>query len=779
MSFMSTETLSRKPARGRLVGQIFLGILVAVLVLAFVAWFGGRWYLARSVAEYDSERQVAGLQRPVEVTFDAMGIPHVWAETDADAYFTLGWLHAAERLFQMETALRMASGTLSEVFGEAAFETDLRQRRIGFRRVAEGVEADLDPRSRALIEAYRDGINARIDGARLLPPEFVVLRFRPRHWTVLDVMTLFVYQSWYPTELADQSDRHARLVAGLGPEVAEMLAAPKPWTIPSVPEGFLAEVFANEPFPMRMTTATNNWALAPGRSASGHALHAADPHLAVDAVPGFWYIVRVHSQEGTDVLGITFPGVPVIAMGHNGRAAWSFSVAPLVLTDHFLESFHPEDSLQVRTPDGYAPLQVMYEDIAVSGEEEARRVPIYLTPRGVLMERGLDTGLSMHWSGYDLMHADGVAAALRFPDVEDFETFRREVTTLASFSANWIYSDRTGTIGYQLGPAVPRRTYNPFLRQDAADPEARWEGYHDFATTPWAANPAQGWLATTNNPPAPVDWPFEIPGTYNHMRIERVRAWMETAATFDRSDMERMQMDYASHAALQFRELMAEGAERAEGPELAARLRAWDGRMAPEDTLATVFSYWWRAMTRNLYEESLGASWYDAFPLREMVLFEDLAAHDGEGHSEYVVEASARSIAEAVSRAGGRPLGALQQLTKRHPLSRAPLLDRWLGLNRGPFARGGHTESLNMHAAAYRRHTDRFEVQVAPSMRYILDWADVDGFTIEIPLGQSGNPFSPHYDDFLALNDRGERWVVPFSRDAVEARAASRLRLVP
>jgi penicillin G amidase len=296
-------------------------------------------------------------------------------------------------------------------------------------------------------------------------------------------------------------------------------------------------------------------------------------------------------------------------------------------------------------------------------------------------------------------------------------------------------------------------------------------------------NPAQGWLATTNNQPAPPGWPIEIPGNYDLFRIARVEAWMARRERFDRSDMEAMQRDPISAGALARRDLVAEGAERLGRSGLADSLRAWDGSMAKDDALASLFAYWWRGMARHLFEDELGAAWPRAAVLRELVLAE--AAHGStrepaEGTDALALaDVSARALSDALELWEERPLGEVQTLTIRHPLSRAPLLDRWLGLDRGPFPRGGSSESLNLAGSVYRLDTDRFDVQIGPSMRYVLDWTDVDGFTIEIPMGQSGNPFSPHYDDFLELNLRGERWVVPFSREAADGRTVRRLRLEP
>jgi penicillin G amidase len=762
--------------------RVPVAVVALVLIVIAVAWFGGRAYLARSVAAYSGEKRVEGVAHPVDITFDEKGIPQVWAQTDADAYFALGWLHASERLFQMELLRRMSSGTLSELFGERAYRSDARQRRIGFHLLGERVLAQADTRSLTVLDAYVAGVNAWIEQARVFPPEFILLRTRPRPWTTQDVTTAFVYQSWYPTELADRRVANRMLIERLGDEVADLLAVPREWMVPSVPEAGLAGLLDPSHFPLLMTTATNNWAVAAERSASGHVIHAADPHLAINGIPGFWYVVGLHSEEGLRGLGVTSPGVPVVAMGHNGFSAWSFSVAPLILIDHYTETFHPQDSLRVRTPSGWATLEVRHEEIRVKGEDEPRLLPVYRTPRGVLIEHNRYVGTSMHWSGYDVITGDALAAAFELPHMTDFDHFRSITGRFPVFSVNWLYSDLAGTIGYQLGPAIPRRTYNPAAEQDAADANAIWDGYHPPEMRPWVQNPQQGWVATTNNPPALHDWPVEIYGNFNLLRMRRVAAWLEPKPQVDRAYMTQMQLDYVSGRALQWRDLAAAGAEQLGREPLAQRLRSWTGTLAPSDTLATVFTYWTRQMTRHLFEDELGVDWPAAGSLRDIVLTEGITRFINDGRTpeaETAVDISARAMRDALGMAAGRPFGEVQTLTMVHPLSQAQLTDRLLNLNRGPIPRGGDSESLNLTGATFIPETGMFRASVAPSMRFVMEWADVDAFTIAIPLGQSGNPLSPHYDDFLPLFDDNEPWVVPFSREAVEARAASTLWLVP
>jgi len=763
-----------------------LTVLALVLVaLVLAAWFGGRAYLGRSVADYDGEFAVPGLSAPVEITFDSMAVPQVWAETDADLYAAFGWLHASERLFQMELVRRLVRGELSEVFGEAAYPTDVAQRRLGFARRAAADLPRIDAPTRALLERYCDGVNAWIaqrDEAGRLPPEFAVLRFTPRPWTVEDVVAVGYYQTWYAHDLSDQDGVYARLATAAGPEAARLLRAGFPWSIPSAPDRFVRETFGATPAPLRAASASNSWAVVPARSTSGAALHASDPHLTIDQAPGFWYAVGLHSAEGTEAVGVTVPGLPSIAMGHNGRIAWSFTVAAVDVLDYFQETYAEGDSSRVRSGDGWAPVRTIEEEIPVKGEDTPRRLVVRETAHGPIVRYTARGPVSVHWAGFDLP-ATGILNALQVVQATDFDHFRRAVTSLGALDVNWVFSSRDGHVGYQLGTPVPIRTDTLpgyALRNGAGGPS--WRGFRPLGETPAAYDPASGWVATSNNRPVAPGGAYELPGYYDPYRIARITALLSQPGPFGRADMERFQLDHTSVLAARWKSLAADGADRLGDEALARDLRAWDGRAVTGSTLATVFELWWRALTPELFADDVGDSWQRALDLQEAVLTDTVAALIDDTRTPDMEDAaaiSARAMETARTQAAGRTWGEAHTLTVRHPLAQVAALNSWLNLTRGPYPVDGDAATLDASFSRFDRDGARFASVTGPSMRYVMDWADVDAFTLNLALGQSGHPESPHFADFLEMNRAGRRWTVPFTRAAVEARRMSTLRLVP
>src|SRR6056297_3952629 len=222
--------------------RILLTSLLSCAALVFAAWFGGRMYLEGSLMPMTGAQRVAGLSQPVEIVFDQRGIPRIYAETDADGLRALGWLHAGERLFQMELLRAVARGEISEIVGPAGLESDLLHRQYGFARRIERDPPDLAPEIETLLAAYVGGINARIESDRQLPPSFALLGRAPRPWRVADVLMLAYYQTWYPTTLVQRLAEAWRAAAEVGGlPAAEWLGELPAWGVPSVPAQRMTE----------------------------------------------------------------------------------------------------------------------------------------------------------------------------------------------------------------------------------------------------------------------------------------------------------------------------------------------------------------------------------------------------------------------------------------------------------------------------------------------------------------------------------------------------------
>ena len=761
---MQSEPDPATPTMSRTLKRSFWISLVTVLVLIAAVWFGGRGWMERSVLSYSGERELRGLDGEVEILFDARGIPRIHAATDADALMTLGWLHAGERLFQMELIRRLTRGELAELVGTVALEMDVMHRSFGFARRVADESPGLDAETEALVEAYVAGINSRLAEAEHLPPEFLFLRHGPEPWTVDDVLAIAYYQTWYPTTLVQRMSAAWREVTErYGDEAVDWLSAFPDWKQSTIPTG-------------RMTEASNTWVVAPEKSTSGAALHASDPHLEYDIAPGMWYAAGLHSDEGLNVLGVTVPGLPFVAMGHNGQIAWAFTVAPVDVFELYSQERHPDDPDLVRGPDGWETMHTRTETFAVREGEPVERKQRH-TPRGRVIEIDDDEVLVMHWAGFELPLSDLVRHGLAINRASDFDSFRAAASDMGALSVNWSYSDREGNIGYVQSTPVPIRQHQRYFQVlDAADPRKQWDGFHPPQSRPWALNPEQGWLANANNHAVADNWDYPIPGFYKHLRMRRITELLSSQSQFDADDMTAFQLDRVSDRALSWKDWLAEVAHESGRERLADDLRTWDGNMTGGSDMAGLFARWFNFLPHSIAAAEDTPAWQDMLMLTD----EWLHARSEHAPMDWVDrEQVAGEAFEQALLAGVHPLGAIQHLSVRHPMADNPILDRWLGLSRGPFPMGGDPGSLNVSYAMFDRDSATLRSRAGASMRYVMDWSDPDTFRLNLTVGQSGHPLSPHFDDFLPDFLDGTPWIVPWSREAVDDSAHNRLRLKP
>ncbi len=378
-----------------------LGLLLLVLLLA-LGYFAAR-RLSRGPEIRSETLTLEGLAEPVEVLYDSMGVPHIFAASLDDLFFAQGHVHATHRLWQMEMFRRVLQGRLSEIYGQATLETDRFLRTIGLEEAAESGTPSEDTPIYHQVERYTQGVNAALEGWRgPLPPEFILLRFRPEPWNPVLTQGIEKIMAW------DLSDYHTGLDLAVAREVlgdsalAPLMPAYPEWGVTIVdgwPEAPAVEAPAGEapagephptplppPLPLELLAqatlsddvirilelgsvvrASNSWVVGGERSRSGKPLVANDMHLALNA-PNIWFLVGLHAP-GYDVVGMSLPGTPGVAAGHSKAVAWGFTNAMVDDSDLFVERVNPDNPEEYLTPDGWAPFETREEVIRVSGED--------------------------------------------------------------------------------------------------------------------------------------------------------------------------------------------------------------------------------------------------------------------------------------------------------------------------------------------------------------------------------------------------------------------------
>jgi len=348
--------------------------LFLILPISLVAVAGTLW-LRTSLPGLSENIALRSLENPVDIIHDSNGIPHINAESTEDAYRALGFLHARDRLFQMDFMRRLGAGRLSKVIGRPTLPLDKTMRTLGLYRLATETVGRLPVEARAALEAYAAGVNAfLIARAGALPPEFIALQYKPEQWTPAAslvwgrLMAMRLAGNWRTEAL------RAALAGRLRPDqIADLRPGPEASprstvsaVLPAPDTAELAEQLLNSiPDWLRQVSASNSWLVSGTGTTTGKPVMANDPHLGYRA-PGLWYLAPI-SAPGLDVTGATVPGVPFHILGHNGRIAWGFTTTDSDTQDLFLERLDTDRPGHYQTPDGPAPFVTRRETIAIKG----------------------------------------------------------------------------------------------------------------------------------------------------------------------------------------------------------------------------------------------------------------------------------------------------------------------------------------------------------------------------------------------------------------------------
>ncbi|MBX3175381.1 MAG: penicillin acylase family protein [Gemmatimonadaceae bacterium] len=804
----------------------------------------GIWAVA-STAELPAEQELAlpGAAAPVEVRYDDRAVPHIFATSTTDAARALGWVHARDRLFQMELVQRAVAGDLTQLVGERALPLDRSARRLRMAHAANAKwDAVADATTRAEVEAYMEGVNAYIDGMRPqdLPLEYRLLGRQPRRFEPRDTYYLLMRMSQTLSYQESELRFHA-LAELIGQEAASaLLAIDAPIQEPIEPvRGRSAPRFATRPIPdprapdaaqvaearrtrdavvqlARVTrlpfaasqtelndltdlltrgeavVGSNNWAVGPGRSASGYAMLAGDPHLEL-TLPSIWYEAHLVVPGELDVYGVTIPLAPIVPIGFNRDVAWTMTNTGNDVVDYYRETV--DDTLRPRKylVDGeWRDLEIREELFQRGDGTTIARDTMYATHRGPLLETSLGW-MSQRWTARDPSdEGSAFRSAMRATSSADFYARTAGYRTPAQ---NMLTADRSGNIGIRSTGRYPIRpgSGRGDLIFDGSASASDWIGDRPLEWYPQAYNPAQGYLASANQQPvdpsvrsgyAGSDWP-------SPWRAMRINSILRANPRVTPEDLRRAHTDPRSEltpfvvSALRDAISAAEAAGdwSAEDRRAWQVLTDWNTEFTPDASGAVLFESLLSALTRLTWDELVlpNETRRVATPGQMMLVqlmrqprskWWDRLETTGEVETrDAVLLAALRDAwAQTTARHGQDPSawrwGDVRKVQINH-LLRLPGFN-WEGLSvtSGPGTLSP-SESGGTHGASWR-----FVVELAPEIRA---WGTFPG-------GQSGNPVSPRYSDRIALWQRGElaELRVPHSADALQpAQTSARLHFVP
>jgi penicillin amidase len=750
---------------------------------------------------------VPGIGRPVQIRRDRWGMPYIHAANDVDAWYGLGFCHGQDRSFQLESLLRVTRGTLAQWVGARALPVDRLARRIGFQDAARRQLDVLAPDLRAMLAAYAAGTSA---GATLGLPrpahEFALLGGRPTPWTAADVLALVKLQSFALASNWDVELARLKILTEDGPGALAALDPAYPeWLPVAAPPGALAgraldrlaEDLAVFAAVVRVGGGSNNWALAPSRTASGRPLLANDPHLP-PALPSQWYLARVSTPEWA-AAGATYVGGPGILAGHNGFAAWGLTAGLVDNTDLFLEQIGP-DGRSVRQGDGFVPCPVRTETIAVRGGAAVTE-EVLLTPRGPLIGPALPGEVGAVSLRAVWLEPRPLGGMLRLHRARSFEEFRQCMAQWPALSANLVYADVTGKVGWQLAGEAPRRRRGwGLLPLPGWDPGVGWEDEPvPFAEMPHLADAPGGFVATANAQPlAQGQGPFLGADWIDGYRLARIVQVLTTRRDWDVAGCQALQMDQHAIPWTEIRDAVL--AAPAADPDVRAALellRPWDGGLTVDAAAATVYELFvavlaervCRAKAPRAYPWALGRGFsplfaHNGFAVRRLGHLVRLLRDQPPGWfarpwPEEVADVLGGVVRRLRAERGADPSrwgwGRVRPLTLRHPLGERKVFAPVFNL--GPIPWGGDSKTPSQASAPPADPLGN--PAFLATLRLVIDVGAWHDSRFVLAGGQSGNPLSPHYADQFPLWRRGEGIPIAWTEDEVRRAACTSLELLP
>ena len=799
-----------------------IAVLLALLaVLSAAALASAYVYLRQSLPKVEGEVPAPALKAAVEVLRDAYGIPHIFASSEADAAYALGYVHAQDRLWQMEMNRRIGSGRLAELLGPAGLEADRFLRTIGVRRAAPASQAQLDAVSLGVLEAYSAGVNAFLAAGPVLPVEFLLTGARPEPWTPVDSLVWMKMMAWdlggnWRSELLRMRLARTLPMARLQ-EFLPPFPGDAPVTLPDLKTLYgglekealrlaiadMEQVLTFAPPELPEGAGSNNWVVAGSRSASDKPLLANDPHLGLTA-PAVWYFAHLHIP-GRNLIGATLPGIPIVTLGRNDRIAWGFTNTGPDVQDLYLERLDAGGGYA--TPEGPKPFTKISEVIKVKGAEDVK-LEVRVTRHGPVISDVAKSALDATPRGYAMAFAWTALAdddrtfqsSLELGRSGTWRDFLSAVRNLNAPQQNMVYADIDGNIGYVAAGRVPVRKPENNLKglTPALGWDARydWAGYVPFEDLPQSYNPASGRLWTANDKiVAPGYKPFITSEWQPPYRANRIGALLEATPRHDSASFARIHADSVS---LVMREALPHFLATMPRNETSRRALAllgqWDADMHRDRAEPLIAAAWWRELTKRLYADELGDAFQANWAPRAQFMLNILADRDGQSRwcddvRTPAVETCAEQLAVSLdaaladlSRRYGSDMNAWRwgdAHRARHehrPFGKQPILARIFDIA-APSSGDAYTVNVGQHHLY--DEAEPFANRHAASLRAIYDLADPEKSLFIHSGGQSGNRLSAHYKDFTEAWAAGEYIPMITDRKRLEGAPHTKLRLVP
>jgi penicillin amidase len=759
---------------------------------------------------------VTGLHNSVTVRRDERGIPYIEAANDEDLYFGQGYATASDRLWQMDVQRRAARGELAEIFGQAALNEDKRHRTLGFARVLDDTAAHLPSNLKLALDAYANGVNAYLASLtdKTLPPEFLILQYKPRPWTPADsiaVGQLDVMRAAMASLPKDKRDALLPeispldvLVVGKDRKTAKTNGAGNSSVLPESlrPSAqILAAVQEMTESAQRSQElrglidqadtfqASNNWVVSGKHTVSGKPLLANDPHIPASA-PSVWYLTEL-SAPGMHVAGVTFPGAPGIIIGHNDHIAWGCTNLGPDVQDLYIEKFDPANPRRYMTPQGWRDAEVRHEEIKVrkgftSAETDTVALDVTITRHGPITLERDSQRYALRWTALDSTLND-VAAFLGANRASNWKEFTAALSNYGGATQNFVYADVDGHIGYYGAGKIPiRKSGDGSVPYDGSTDAGEWTGWIPFDKLPHSFDSPSGIIVTANQRIAGNDYPYSLTHSWAQpYRARRIFDLLNQKPKLTTDDFRKIQGDVYSIGLTSFArdsakilksQLPADDQKLRDSVEA---LEKWNGEVNADSSVAPLAFQMRAAFRSRILTAALGPdlvktyTWVNFETTVDRLISEqakDWLPKEFGSYAE-LLRACYADARQALTKNPGADetkwkWGEMVKVRFSHQLAAAPLVGLQFTIQ--PFPQNG-VGSLG----------PTVNVGSSVSMRLIADPSDWDKTQHGITLGESGIPSSPQWKDQLEDWRNVTPRTFPFTKNAIEGATKELLILEP
>jgi penicillin amidase len=778
------------------VALIILIIIIVILLSLFA-------YLQYTKPNCEGEATLKNISKPTTVYFDEYGVPHIYADTQKDAMTTLGYVHAQDRLWQMELMRRIAPGRLAEIFGTPALKTDMFFAGIGINENSERAVAQLDKNSQTYIlaNAYLDGINQYMD-LGTTPVEFSLLGIKKEKFTLKDVYNIFGFMSFsfamaqktdpLLTDIRDRFGMEYLKDFGIQGEFGTKQLESFKGDYKAYAEISKSVASLLETSPVPAFIGSNSWVIGGAKTKSGKVILANDPHIMYSQ-PGTWYEAHIVCPD-YEMYGYYIAGTPFPLLGHNHNYAYGLTMFENDDVDFFQEEDNPNNDKQYNTIDGYKNYIYQQKTIKVKDSADVK-LNVKTSQHGPVVNGLLDglkseKSVAMSWI-YTQQKNEILDAVYELSHAKNLESFHKNIELIKAPGLNIMYGDAKGNIAWITSGKLYKvdKTVNTNFILNGANGIDDKKEWIPFSKNPAAINPPWNYVYSSNNQPEAIDG-YLYPGYYLPKdRAMRIDTLLKPKSNWTKEYVSKMIVDNtsatASNVVANMTSVLNKSSFNANEKKALAVLNEWKATHTLEDIAPSIYNKWIYFYLKDTFEDEFGV---DNFKLllsthiiKQVIEFQSQNSNspwwdnintknNKETQSEILTQSFKEAITSLENQLGPNvnqwQWGKVHQVAFQHPIGEVKLFSKFF--NVGTFPIAGTNEVINNQLFIY---TDDAQINTkgGPSTRRIIDFSDIENSWSVLPTGQSGNPMSKHYDDQTDLFVKGKFRKMKLNKREIEA----------